>query len=99
VKACALGACATLGEVKCDSCLCVEEYGPKAAAVIEKANAVANKLQEASNRATAWFVGNNTPPWTSKEEANEWVNQAHQAVKELDTAIGIIVLRSNARRR
>lgn len=99
VKPCALGTCAVVSDVKCDSCLYVEEYGPKAAEVIEKAIAVTTKLQDASNRATAWLVGNNTAPWTSKEDAREWVEQTHQVVKELDSAIGIIVLRYNARRR
>jgi hypothetical protein len=99
VKPCALGVCAAVGDVKCDSCLYIEEYGPKAAEVIEKAIAVANKLQDASNRATTWFMGNKTPPWTSKEEADGWVEQAHHAVKELDTAIGVVMLRYNARRR
>jgi hypothetical protein len=98
-KRCALGTCTAVGDVKCDPCLYVEEYGPKAAKVIEKAIAVASHLQDASNRATTWFMGNNAPPWASKEEAGEWADQAHRAVEELDTAIGIVALRFNERRR
>jgi len=50
VKTCAFGLCNSVGEVKCDSCLYIEEYGTKAASIIEKAIAVGAMLDDASVR-------------------------------------------------
>lgn len=97
VKDCALGVCSAVGDVKCDSCLYIEEYGPKGAEIIEKGIAVASMLYDASNRASGFFAGTNTQAWASKEEARQWMNQAHHVLEELDTAIGRIQLRFKAR--
>jgi hypothetical protein len=48
LKPCAFGRCAVFNELKCDSCLYVEEYGPKTVDIIEKAIAVAAMLDDAT---------------------------------------------------
>ncbi|MGD1083076.1 MAG: hypothetical protein ABR881_32580 [Candidatus Sulfotelmatobacter sp.] len=96
-KPCALGVCNTIGDVACDSCIYVEEYGPKAAAIIEKAIAVAAKLDDASCRLAQFLPEHGPQPWATREEARVWMNEATTALEELDTTIGRIQLRFRAR--
>lgn len=98
IKTCALGFCAVVGEVMCDSCLYIEEYGPKAAEIIEKAIGVAAMLHDASSRLGQYFIGNEAQPWGTKEEARIWMNKADEALEQLDAAINRIHLRLQARR-
>lgn len=97
VKTCAFGFCAVTGEVMCDSCLYLEEYGPKAAEIIEKAIAVGAMLHDASARLGRYFVGIEVQPWGTKEEARVWMNSADDALEQLDSSINRIHLRLKAR--
>jgi uncharacterized protein (UPF0261 family) len=81
----------------CDSCSYVEEYGPKAASIIEKAIAVAAKLDDASSRLAQFLPEHGPQPWATKEEARVWMNEAITALEELDTTINRIHLRFKAR--
>ncbi len=96
-RPCALGACAIGGEVKCDSCLYIEAYGPKAAAIIEKAIGVAAKLDDASSRLCRFLPENGPQPWATKEEARVWMNEATTALEELDAELDRLRLRLAAR--
>ena len=99
VKPCAFGFCSSTGEVKCDSCLYVEEYGTKAASIIEKALAVGSMLDDASGRLAQSLPENGLQPWATKEDARVWMNKATDALEELDTEINRIHLRLKARHR
>jgi hypothetical protein len=99
VKDCALGFCGVVGEVKCDSCLYLEEYGAKATPIIEKAIAVASKLHDASSRLARFLPDNGPQPWATKEEARAWMNESNHALEELDNALNRIHLRLKARQR
>lgn len=96
-KPCAFGVCDLTGEVKCDSCIYLEEYGPKAAAIIEKAIAVAAMLHDASCRLAQFLPEHGSQPWATKEVARLWMNEADTALEELDTPINRIHLRLKAR--
>ncbi len=97
VKPCAFGICGVAGEVKCDSCLYVEEYGPKAAKIIEAAIGVAAKLHDATGRLMRFVVEGNPELWKTKDEARVWMNEASRTLEELDTAINRVHLRLKAR--
>ena len=97
VKPCAFGICGVAGELKCDSCLYVEEYGPKAAKIIEAAIGVAAKLHDATGRLMRFVVEDNAELWKTKDEARVWMNEASRALEELDTAINRVHLRLQAR--
>jgi hypothetical protein len=97
VKPCAFGICGVAGEVKCDSCLYVEEYGLKAAKIIEAAIGVAAKLHDTTGRLTRFVVEGNPEIWKTKEEARVWMNEASRTLEELDTAINRVHLRLKAR--
>jgi hypothetical protein len=96
-KPCAFGVCSIAGQVKCDSCIYLEEYGPKAAAIIEKAIAVAAMLHDASCRLVQFLPEHGSQPWATREEARLWMNEADTALEELDTTINRIHLRLKAR--
>jgi hypothetical protein len=66
----------------------VEEYGPKAAAIIENAIAVAAVLHDATGRVSQFLVQDGSQPWATKEEARVWMNEAIAALEELDSTIG-----------
>jgi len=97
VKPCAFGACAVVRDVKCDSCLYLEEFGPKAAAIIEKAIAVAAILHDSVGRVSQTILQNGSQPWPTKEEARVWMNEATDALEKLDSTIGRLQLRMKAR--
>jgi hypothetical protein len=94
-KDCALGACSFPGEIKCDSCLYVEKYGGKTAAIIEKAIVVARLLDDAEQRNVT--AGSEKPAWANQEDAVDWRTQVADALEGLDTEINVIQLRFKSR--
>jgi hypothetical protein len=98
-KPCAFGLCGVAGEVKCDSCMYVEEYGAKTAGIIEAAICVAAKLYDATGRLAHSNLEVSAAPWNTKEEARAWMREADNALEALDTAINRVHLRLKSRMR
>jgi hypothetical protein len=94
-KDCALGHCSFPGQVQCDSCLYVEKYGEKTAAIIQKAITVAHLLFDAEGRNIE--CGCDKPAWVDQQDAVNWRNQVADALEALDTEINVIRLRNRTR--
>ena len=72
--------------MNCDSCMYVQEYGPRTAEIIEKAIVVAGLLDRIP-----------AGKWEDEEEGLNWARRAGEALDELDGSIGILTLRLKAR--
>lgn len=94
---CAFELCGIIGAVKCDYCLLVEAYGPKAAEIAEKAIGVAYRLWQMSGKASD-FITQGTQPWKNEGEARAWANSADDALEELDSELNRFMLRLADRR-
>jgi hypothetical protein len=90
-----LGFCGFADPVKCDSCLYIEKYGPRTAAIIERAIVVAHLFDDAEGRNST--SGSKKPAWANEEEALAWRNQSADALDALDSEINIIQLRFKSR--
>lgn len=99
VKPCTLGVCAAVGDVKCDSCSYVEEYGAKGARIIEKAISLAATLDDAATRVAKYCDASGEPPWATQSEARMWLTDARRVLAELNGAIDTTQLRLKARLR
>lgn len=99
LKPCPLGVCSVVGDMKCDSCLYIEEYGSKGAKIVQKAVSLAAMLEDAATRLANYCDFPGEQPWATQSEARTWLTDARKMLLELDRAIDTTQLRIKARSR